>query len=56
MKRKDGKFVVIKEKTGYTLNMNETFANFKKAVEAEKHQFELDVVKKKAKYTSKYNW
>ena len=45
MKRKDGKFVVIKEKTGYTLNMNETFANFKKAVEAEKHQFELDVVK-----------
>ena len=53
MKRKDGKFVVIKEKTGYTLNMNETFANFKKAVEAEKHQFELDVVKKKAKYTSK---
>ena len=53
VKRKDGKFVVIKEKTGYTLNMNETFANFKKAVEAEKHQFELDVVKKKAKYTSK---
>ena len=33
--------------------MNETFANFKKAVEAGKHQFELDVVKKKAKYTSK---
>lgn len=53
VKRKAGKFVVIKEKTGYTLNMNETFANFKKAVEAEKHQFELDVVKKKAKYTSK---
>ena len=53
VKRKAGKFVVIKEKTGYTLNMNETFANFKKAVEAGKHQFELDVVKKKAKYTSK---
>ena len=53
VKRKEGKFVVIKEKTGYTLNMNETFANFKKAVEAGKHQFELDVVKKKAKYTSK---
>ena len=52
VKRKAGKFVVIKEKTGYTLNMNETFANFKKAVEAGKHQFELDVVKKKAKYTS----
>ena len=31
VKRKDGKFVVIKEKTGYTLNMNETFANFKKS-------------------------
>ena len=53
VKRKNGKFVVIKEKTGYTLNMNETFANFKKAVESGKHQFELDVVKKKAKYTSK---
>ena len=31
VKRKAGKFVVIKEKTGYTLNMNETFANFKKS-------------------------
>ncbi len=53
VKRKDGKFVVIKEKTGYTLNMDETFANFKKAVASGKHKFKLDVVKKKAKYTSK---
>ena len=34
VKRENGKFVVIKEKTGYTLNMNETFDNFKKAVES----------------------
>ena len=53
VKRKDGKFVVIKEKTGYTLNMNETFANFKKAVEAEKHQFELDKEKSKI-YIKRY--
>lgn len=53
VQRKDGKFVVIKEKTGYTLNMNETFANFKKAVESGKNKVKLDVVKKKAKYTSK---
>lgn len=53
VERKKGKFVVIKEKTGYTLNMDETFANFKKAVESGKSRFKLDVVKKKAKYTSK---
>ena len=53
VKRKNGKFVVTKEKTGYTLNMDETFANFKKAVEAGKAKFKLDVVKKQAKYTSK---
>lgn len=53
VKRENGKFVVIKEKTGYTLNMNETFANFKKAVESGKDKVKLDVVKKKAKYTSK---
>lgn len=53
VKRKNGKFVVIKEKTGYTLNMDETFANFKKALESGKDKFKLDVVKKKAKYTSK---
>ena len=52
VKRKNGKFVVIKEKTGYTLNMDETFANFKKAVESGKNKAKLDVVKKKAKYTS----
>lgn len=53
VKRENGKFVVIKEKTGYTLNMNETFANFKKAVQSGKDKVKLDVVKKKAKYTSK---
>lgn len=53
VKRENGKFVVIKEKTGYTLNMNETFDNFKKAVESGKDKVKLDVVKKKAKYTSK---
>lgn len=51
--RKDGKFVIKKEKTGYTLNMDQTFANFKKAVEAGKSKAKLDVEKKKAKYTSK---
>ena len=53
VKRKNGKFVVVKEKTGYTLNMDETYANFKKAVESGKDRVKLDVVKKKAKYTSK---
>ena len=53
VKRKNGKFVVIKEKTGYTLNMDETFTNFKKAIESGKKKAKLDVVKKKAKYTSK---
>lgn len=53
VKRKNGKFVVIKEKTGYTLNMDETFTNFKKAIESGKKKANLDVVKKKAKYTSK---
>lgn len=53
VKRENGKFVVVKEKTGYTLNMDETFANFKKAVESGKNKVKLDVVKKKAKYTSK---
>ena len=33
--------------------MNETFDNFKKAVESGKDKVKLDVVKKKAKYTSK---
>ena len=53
VKRENGKFIVVKEKTGYTLKMDETFANFKKAVEAGKSKVKLDVVKKKAKYTSK---
>lgn len=53
VKRKNGKFVVVKEKTGYTLNMDETFANFKKSVESGKSKAKLDVVKQKAKYTSK---
>ena len=53
VKRKDGKFIVVKEKTGYTLKMDETFANFKKAVESGKSKVKLDVIKKKAKYTSK---
>ena len=55
VKRKAGKFVVIKEKTGYTLNMNETFANFKKAVEAGKHQFEMAEIKDVlGTYTTEY--
>lgn len=53
VKRKNGKFVVVKEKTGYTMNMDETFANFKKSVESGKSKAKLDVVKQKAKYTSK---
>ena len=53
VKHKNGKFVVVKEKTGYTLNMDETFANFKKSVESGKSKAKLDVVKQKAKYTSK---
>ena len=53
VKRKNGKFVVVKEKTGYTMNMDETFANFKKSVESCKSKAKLDVVKQKAKYTSK---
>ena len=53
VKRKNGKFVVVKEKTGYTLNMDETLANFKKSVESGKSKAKLDVVKQKAKYTSK---
>lgn len=47
VKRKNGKFVVVKEKTGYTLNMDETFANFKKSVESGKSKAKLDVVKQK---------
>lgn len=53
VKRENGKFVVVKEKTGYTLNMDETFANFKKSVESGKNKVQLDVTKKKATYTSK---
>lgn len=53
VKREKGKFVVVKEKTGYTLKMDETFVKFKKAVESGKDKVKLDVVKKKAKYTSK---
>ena len=45
--------VRMKEKTGYTMNMDETFANFKKSVESGKSKAKLDVVKQKAKYTSK---
>lgn len=37
----------MKEKTGYTMNMDETFANFKKSVESGKSKAELDVVKQK---------
>ena len=35
------------------MNMDETFANFKKSVESGKSKAKLDVVKQKAKYTSK---
>lgn len=37
----------MKEKTGYTMNMDETFANFKKSVESGKSKAKLDVVKQK---------
>lgn len=53
IKRKKGKFVVTKEKTGYTLKIEETFRNFKKAVEGNKTKSLLEVTKKSAKYTSK---
>lgn len=52
VKRKDGKFVITKEKTGYTLKMDETFRNFKKAVDSGKSRFLMDVTKKAAKYTT----
>lgn len=53
VKRKNGKFVITKEKTGYTLKIDETFDNFKKAIEAGKEKSKLDVTKKEAQYTSK---
>lgn len=53
VKRENGKFVVIKEKTGYSLKMDQTFENFKKAVETGKEQAKLAVTRQKAKYTSK---
>lgn len=53
IQRKNGKFVITKEKTGYTLKVDETFENFKKAVEAEKEKAKLTVTKKEAEYTSK---
>lgn len=52
VKRKNGKFIVQKEKTGYTLKMDATFKNFKKAIESNKTKAKLEVSKKKAKYTS----
>lgn len=53
VKRSNGTFVVIKEKTGYDLKMDQTFRNFKKAVETGEKQAKLAVTRKKAKYTSK---
>ena len=53
VKRRDGKFTVIKEKTGYSLKVDQTFENFKKAVEAKEGKTKLAVTRQKAKYTSK---
>lgn len=53
VKRKNGKFVVTKEKTGYTLKLKESFQNFKKAVNNNKTKSQLEVTKKDAKYKSK---
>lgn len=52
LKRNNGKFKVIKEKTGYTLKKEETFDSFKKAVEANEDKALLVVKKENAKYTS----
>lgn len=53
VKREDGKFVVTKEKTGYVLDVDETFSNFKQALDREETECELAVVKKKPKFTTK---
>lgn len=52
VKRENGEFVVTKEKSGYTLNIDDSFVNFKKAVDAGKTKCELAVTKKKAEYTT----
>ena len=53
VKRENGEFVVTKEKSGYTLNINDSFDNFKKAVDAGKTECELVVSEKEAEYTTK---
>ena len=52
LKRKNGKFVIIKEKTGYALDKKSTFKAYKKQVEAESFKVPLKVTRKKAEYTS----
>ncbi|QCP33916.1 VanW family protein [Anaerostipes rhamnosivorans] len=52
LKRKNGKFVIVKEKTGYALNKKSTFQAYKKQVEAESFKVPLKVTRKKAEYTS----
>lgn len=52
LKRKNGKFVIIKEKTGYALDKKSTFKAYKKKVEAESFKVPLKVTRKKAEYTS----
>lgn len=52
LKRKNGKFIIIKEKTGYALDKKSTFQAYKKQVEAESFKVPLKVTRKKAEYTS----
>lgn len=53
VKRENGKFVVTKEKAGYELKTNDTFSNFKKALDSGETKCELEVTKKDAEYTTK---
>ncbi|MDD3184253.1 MAG: VanW family protein [Anaerostipes sp.] len=53
LKRKNGKFIIVKEKLGYTLKEDKTFSNFKKAVKAQKNKTLMETEKEDAQYTSK---
>ena len=53
VKRENGEFTVTKEKSGYTLNVDDSFDKFKEAVDAGRTKCELVVTKKKAEYTTK---
>ncbi len=53
VKRKNGKFIVVKERAGYDLKIDETFDNFKKTVDDGKNECKIDAIREKAKYTTK---